>query len=62
MSRLLGKAQDLVTKAVFGSEKVTMKETFYELVDKCYVKDELKEVSMSEFKGSVLCIVNVASK
>jgi len=62
MSKFLGKAQDLVTKAVFGSEKVTMKETFYELVDKCYVKDELKEVSMSEFKGSVLCVVNVASK
>eukprot|EP00594_Rhizosolenia_setigera_P012993 CAMPEP_0178954216 /NCGR_PEP_ID=MMETSP0789-20121207/8863_1 /TAXON_ID=3005 /ORGANISM="Rhizosolenia setigera, Strain CCMP 1694" /LENGTH=192 /DNA_ID=CAMNT_0020635585 /DNA_START=22 /DNA_END=600 /DNA_ORIENTATION=+ len=50
MSKFLGKAQDLVTKAVFGSEKVTMKETFYELVDKCYVKDELKEVSMSNSK------------
>jgi len=63
MSSLLfrgfGKVQDVSTRLFYGAETVTSKMSFYDLVDK-----DMKghEVSMSEFKGDVLLIVNVASK
>jgi hypothetical protein len=59
VSRVFGKAQDLVTKAVFGSEATTMKELFYECTDKNMAGEEVK---MDSFKGNVLLVVNVASK
>ena len=43
----------------FGYEKVTDKESFYDLVDKNMNKED---VLMSSFKGDVLLVVNVASK
>ena len=51
--------QDRVTKTVFGREKVTLKQSFYELVDKDMSGNE---VPMSTFQGDVLLVVNVASK
>lgn len=51
--------QDMLTRVLFGYEKVTTKESFYELVDKNMKKED---VPISLFKGSVLLIVNVASK
>jgi len=56
---LFGKAQDLVTKAIFGKEDVTMKEEFYDCVDRDM---EGNQVKMEQFKGNVLLAVNVASK
>ena len=44
---------------IYGSEKVTSKINFYDLVDK---KMDGEEVSMSTYKGNVLLVVNVASK
>jgi glutathione peroxidase-family protein len=44
---------------MYGSEKVTSKMNFYDLVDK---KMDGEEVSMSTYKGNVLLVVNVASK
>lgn len=55
----LGKAQDLVTKAMFGSETAVGKESFSQLIDRDMNGNEVK---MSSFQGSVLCCVNVASK
>ena len=54
---LLGKAQDAVTRAMFGAELTTEKTLFYQLVDKDMNGNE---VSMKSFEGNVLCIVNVA--
>jgi hypothetical protein len=51
--------QDATSKAVFGSEQVTLKSTFYDLTD---IDMAGNKVSMSSFKNSVLLIVNVASK
>jgi hypothetical protein len=51
--------QDAVTRAVFGVEMACKKAHFYELVDR-NMKGE--QVLMSTFKGSILCIVNIASK
>lgn len=50
---------DAGTKMIYGSEKVTSKINFYDLVDK---KMDGEEVSMSTYKGNVLLVVNVASK
>jgi hypothetical protein len=62
MSNLLksafGKVQDKVTGLVYGIEK-NAKMTFCSTVDKDMTG---KEISMEEFKGNVLLIVNVASK
>lgn len=44
---------------MYGKETPTTKEAFYDLVDRDM---EGNEVKMSSFKGSVLCITNVASK
>ena len=51
--------QDMLSRVLFGYEKVTTKESFYELVDKNMKKED---VPMSLFKGSVILVVNVASK
>ena len=59
MSTLIGKAQDFLTKKLYGQEIPTMKSAFYELIDR---NMEGLEVPMSSFQGSVLCVVNVASK
>ena len=63
MKKLLFKCftgmQDAVTRAVFGVETACKKAHFYELVDR-NMKGE--QVLMSTFKGSILCVVNIASK
>ena len=56
----LGKQiQDGVSRCLFGREKVTSVQNFYDLVDKNMAGEQ---VSMSSFKGEVLLLVNVASK
>ncbi len=50
--------QSRVSKALYGKEVVTLKQSFYELVDRDM---NGKEVPMSAFKGDVLLVVNVAS-
>jgi len=59
MSSILGKAQDLATKAFFGKEKAVLKDAFYKLIDRDMNGNE---VQMSKFEGKVLIAVNVASK
>jgi hypothetical protein len=58
LRRGFGMMQDAVNRAVFGKEIPTSVDAFYKIVDKD-MKGE--EVLMSNFKGSVLCVVNVAS-
>ena len=55
----LKKLQDAVTYMRFGTEPPVMKSLFYDLVDKDMSGEE---VQMSQFKDSVLLLVNVASK
>ena len=57
--RVATMAQDLLSRAMYGKEKVTSALNFYDLVDKNMAGEE---VSMSSFKGQVLLLVNVASK
>ena len=59
LRRVFGKIQDAVNVAVFGQEIPTNVDAFFKLVDRDMKGDE---VPMSNFKGSVLCVVNVASK
>ena len=59
MSILIDKAQDFLTKEFHGQETPTVKSAFYELIDH---NMEGSEFPMSSFQGSVLCVVNVASK
>jgi len=59
IARVFGKVQDAATKLLAGTEQVTSKMNFYELVDRDM---NGKEVSMSQFEGNVLLLVNVASK
>lgn len=56
---LLGKIQDLSTKALFGKEAPTKISRFYSLTDRDM---DGNKVPMSSYEGSVLCVVNVASK
>jgi hypothetical protein len=58
LRRGLGKIQDAVNLAVFGKEMPTNVDAFFKIVDRDMKGDE---VPMSNFKGSVLCVVNVAS-
>mmetsp|Transcript_24579 Transcript_24579/g.37123 ORF Transcript_24579/g.37123 Transcript_24579/m.37123 type:complete len:80 (+) Transcript_24579:78-317(+) len=51
--------QDVGTRLLFGVDKGTTKQHFYSLIDKT-MKGE--EVSMSKYKGRILCVVNVASQ
>lgn len=55
----LAKAQDAVTRTAFGKAPPTTIQAFFDIVDK-NMKGE--EVPMSNYKGSVLAVVNVASK
>lgn len=59
MSSMLRQASGLYQRVMYGKDHGTTKTSFLELVDK-----DMKgaEVAMSTFKGSILCIVNVASK
>ena len=59
MSSILGKAQDLATKAFFGKEKAVLKDAFYKLIDHNMSSNE---VPMSKFEGKVLIAVNIASQ
>jgi hypothetical protein len=59
MSRLLAALHDVSVRALFGKETPTLKETFYDCADRLM---DGKEVDMSAYKGSVVCLVNVASK
>ena len=60
LRRSFVKAQDMATRAIFGKENpVSTDIEFYALVDR---NMEGVEVPMSNFKGNVLCVVNVASK
>ena len=51
--------QDKVTKLRYGKEVAIMVDKLYDLVDRDMFNNEVK---MSKFEGSVLCVVNVASK
>lgn len=53
------KLQDAGTRLLFGKEPKVLKQNFYELVDKDMA---WKVVSMSDFKGSVILVTNVASQ
>ena len=59
LMRGLAKAQDAVHRVAFGKEIPTEIDAFFKIVDK-----DMKgnEVPMSIFQGSVLAVVNVASK
>ena len=59
VTSIFGRAQDLVTQAVFGKEQPTMKQFFYECFDKSMAGEPVK---MEKFRGNVLLCVNVASK
>lgn len=50
---------DAASRCIYGAEQVTLKESFYELVDK---NMDGKVVPMSSFEGDVLLVVNVASQ
>jgi hypothetical protein len=56
---IFAKLQDGATSLIFGKDGGTTKQTFYELSD---TDMNGNSVSMSQFKGDVLCVVNVASK
>jgi len=51
--------QDAASRAMFGKEVVTTKQHFYDLIEK---NMEFEKVPMSNYKGNVLLVVNVASK
>lgn len=59
MWKVLGKIQDKTTKIMYGKEVPVSVKSFYDLMDRDM---DGKEVPMSKFKGSVICVVNVASK
>lgn len=56
---IMKRLQDGLTKVIFGKEKKVLKASFMELIDKDMSG---KEVPMSNFKGSVLIVTNVASQ
>ncbi len=59
ITSLLGKAQDVVTRALFGTEVPSPAVNFYDLKDRDINGNE---ISMKAFEGSILCVVNVACK
>jgi hypothetical protein len=59
MSYLISKAMDGVNRVVFGAEAKVLKTAFYECIDRNMLA---KEVPMSDYKGDVVMVVNVASK
>jgi hypothetical protein len=59
LTNVFSTIQDATTRAIFGRETVTMKGSFYDIVD---VDMAGNKVPMSSFKNDVLLVVNVASK
>ena len=59
LTRVIGSLQDLSTSTFHGNEKPSEETSFYDLTDKDM---DGNQVNMSDFKGHVLCVVNVASK
>ncbi|KAL3794423.1 hypothetical protein ACHAW5_001588 [Stephanodiscus triporus] len=56
---LLARLQDTSTKLLFGKDGGTDKNAFYDISDRDMDGNDVK---MDKFRGSVLCVVNVASK
>jgi hypothetical protein len=56
---LLGSIQSTYSRFAFGVEKKVHKQQFYDLADKLLLSGT--PVSMKQYQGDVLCIVNVAS-
>lgn len=59
MSIILSKIHDGVNRMMFGKEARNLKTHFFELIDRDMFG---KEVPMSNYKGDVLMVVNVASQ
>lgn len=59
LTRWFGKAQDAVTKVLFGAELPVSATNFHDLKDKDINGNE---ITMKSFEGSILCVVNVACK
>lgn len=59
INNLFSGLQGVTTRAIFGREAVTMKNSFYDIVD---IDMAGNKVPMSNFKNNVLLVVNVASK
>ena len=57
---LLSKARTLITLRAMSTDTSALKSSFYELADKALIGGD--RVEMSDYKGKVLCVVNVASK
>jgi len=52
--------QDFGTLCLFGTEKITTARSFYSIADKLI--DGKTDVSMSQYKGNVVVVTNVASQ
>jgi hypothetical protein len=59
LKRSLYKMQDLSTRILFGEEKAFATSHFYDIVDR---NMNGVDVKMDTYRGSVLCVVNVASQ
>jgi hypothetical protein len=59
MSILLSKLHDGINFLRYGADNTVLKSSFRELVDRNMLE---KEVPMSDYKGNVLLVTNVASK
>jgi len=59
LKRGLAKAQDAVHRAAYGKETPTQIDAFFKIVDRDMKSNE---VPMAKYEGSVLAVVNVASK
>jgi len=59
LRRSFGAAQDSITRMMYGVETAASVASFYDCADKTMNGDAVK---MSQFKGDVLLLVNVASK
>lgn len=59
ISAALKKGQARYHAMKYGSNNISSKESFYCLTDRDM---DGNDVSMSKYAGSVLCVVNVASK
>ncbi len=55
----IAKSQDFLTRLFHGKEKKSTTKDFYDLVD---TDINGREVRLSEYKGQVLLVINVASK
>ena len=58
LKKSFGIVQDATSRVVYGREAAVTKMSFYDCIDKKMNGDEVK---MSEFRGQVLLLVNVAS-